>query len=85
MLVFRQYHVLSSNYPGYAFLSLRLSVLVASPRRYNAALQNATTLVMVIQLNCVELLPAKAPTAMNACVRTHIVRMVAFFAAGFAH
>ena len=49
------------------------------------ALQNASAQVMVLQLFSVELLPAKAPTAMSACVRTHILRMVAFFAAGFAH
>ena len=49
------------------------------------ALQNASAQVMVLQLFSVELLPAKAPTAMGACVRTHILRMVAFFAAVFAH
>ena len=49
------------------------------------ALQDATALVIVLQLHCVELLAAKCPTAMSACVRTHIVRMVAFLSTGFAH
>ena len=49
------------------------------------ALQNSTALVMVVQLFCVKVIAAKASTAMSARVRTHILRMVAFFAAGFAH
>ena len=49
------------------------------------ALQYATAQVMVFQLFRVKVIAAKAPTAMSACVRTHTVRMVPFFAAGLAH
>ena len=49
------------------------------------ALQYATVQVMVFQLFRVKIIAAKAPTAMSACVRTHIMRMVAFLPTGTAH
>ena len=49
------------------------------------ALQAATALVVVVELFCVEMFPAKVPTAISTHVRMHIVRTVTFFAAGFAH
>ena len=50
-----------------------------------SALQAATALVVVVELFCVEMFPAKVVTAIGACVRTYIVRMVAFLPTDFAH